>query len=160
MRVALFQPDIPQNVGAVLRLAACLDVPVDVIGPCGFPFSDAGLRRAGMDYAARARVHDHISWAHFQKGRQGRLVLATTAGALPFHDCAFRADDVLLFGRESAGVPDEVHRAAQARIVVPMAPGGRSLNVAMCAAIVLAEALRQTGTWPEPAPVSDPRPRP
>jgi tRNA (cytidine/uridine-2'-O-)-methyltransferase len=155
MRLALFQPDIPQNLGAALRLGACLGVPVDVIEPCGFPLSDKGVRRAAMDYQALAEVKRHDGWADFNAerlARGARLVLLTTRGALPLHDFAFRADDVLLFGRESAGVPEAVHQAAEARVVIPLMAGARSLNLATSAAIALAEALRQTNSFPKPAP--------
>jgi tRNA (cytidine/uridine-2'-O-)-methyltransferase len=153
MRLALFQPDIPQNLGAAIRLAACLGVGLDVIEPCGFPFSDAAVRRAAMDYAAIAQVKRHAGWAdfHADPARSGRLVLFTTKAASPFHDFAFRPDDVLLFGRESAGVPDEVHAAVDARLTIPMVPGARSLNLAVSAGIALSEALRQTGGFPRPA---------
>lgn len=154
MRLALFQPDIPQNLGAAIRLAACLGAPLDVIEPCGFPLSDAAIRRAAMDYGALADVTRHASWDRFhtQAGARGRLVLFTTRGATPLTDFAFRADDTLLFGRESAGAPDAVHAAAQARVFIPLAAGARSLNVVTAAAIGLAEALRQTGGFPTPAP--------
>lgn len=148
MRLALFQPDIPQNLGAALRLGACLGVPVDVIEPCGFPLSDRAVRRAAMDYAQRAEVQRHASWLRFLEAperTQGRLVLLTTRGAAPLHGFAFRHSDVLLLGRESAGVPLEVHEAADARLFIPLAPGARSLNVVTAAAIALGEALRQTG---------------
>ena len=149
MRLALFQPDIPQNLGAALRLGACLDVPVDVIEPCGFPLSDAGVRRAAMDYGALAEMTRHASWADFlaapERG-QGRLILFTTRGAGPFHAFEFRAGDTLLFGRESAGAPDEVHAAADARLFIPIE--GRSLNVTHAAAMALGDALRQTGGFP------------
>lgn len=150
MRLALFQPDIPQNLGAAIRLAACLGVALDVIEPCGFPLSDAAIRRAAMDYAAMAEVERHASWSHFEADarRKGRLVLFTTRGAEPFHDFAFRPDDILLFGRESAGAPDEVHAAAQARLFVPLVPGARSLNVVTTAALALGEALRQIKAFP------------
>jgi tRNA (cytidine/uridine-2'-O-)-methyltransferase len=148
MRVALFQPDIPQNLGAALRLGACLSVPVDVIEPCGFPLSDRAARRAAMDYAQRAEIVRHASWSRFlaapERGR-GRLLLFTTQGAEPFHSFQYRADDVLLFGRESAGAPPEVHEAADARLFIPLAAGARSLNVINAAAMALGEALRQTG---------------
>jgi len=152
MRVALFQPDIPQNLGAALRLGACLGVPVDIIEPCGFPLSDAAVRRSAMDYAARAEVSRHAGWGDFQaaaRGRRRRLVLFTTRGASAFQDFAFAPDDVLLFGRESAGVPDEVHAAADARLFIPLTPGARSLNVVTAAAVALGEALRQTGGFPK-----------
>ena len=122
MRLALFQPDIPQNLGAAVRLAACLGVALDVIGPCGFPLSDKPLKRASLDYAARQQLH--ASWSAFLADpvrREGRLVLFTTRGATPLHDFAFHAGDTLLFGRESAGAPEEVHAAAQARVVIPIA---------------------------------------
>jgi tRNA (cytidine/uridine-2'-O-)-methyltransferase len=151
MRLALFQPDIPQNLGAALRLGACLGVPVDVIEPCGFPLSDAGVRRAAMDYGQIADLTRHASWAAFLADRaraKRRLLLFTTRGAQDFHDFQFRPDDILLFGRESAGVPDEVHAAADARLIIPLAPGARSLNLTVSAAIALSEALRQTNGFP------------
>jgi tRNA (cytidine/uridine-2'-O-)-methyltransferase len=147
MRLALFQPDIPQNLGAALRLGACLGVPIDVIEPCGFPLSDRAVRRAAMDYAELAVVRRHASWSRFlaDPARAGaRLVLFTTAGDTPFHAFAYQPGDVLLFGRESAGVPDEVHQAADARLHIPLRPGARSLNLATAAAMALTEALRQT----------------
>lgn len=159
MRLALYQPDIPQNAGALLRLAACLDVGVDVIEPCGFVWSDRHLRRAGMDYIDRVDLARHRSWAAYADARRstaGRLVLLTTAAAITHIGFAFRADDTLMVGRESAGAPAAVHEAADARIRVPMAAGRRSLNVAMAAAIVLGEALRQTASYPgEPDDVGD-----
>jgi len=149
MRIALFQPDIPQNLGGSIRLTACLGAGLDVIEPCGFPLSDRALRRAAMDYADRAEVVRHDSWTAFRAARAGaRLVLFTTRAAEPLHRFAFRPDDVLLFGRESAGVPDEVHAAADARLVVPIRPETRSLNVVTAAAIALGEALRQTEGFP------------
>jgi tRNA (cytidine/uridine-2'-O-)-methyltransferase len=150
MRLALFEPDIPQNAGALLRLAACLGVAADVIEPCGFLWSDRHLKRAGMDYLDHVEVARHASWTRFMAARQqGRLVLLTTQGPTQYHRFAFRADDILLLGRESAGVPAAVHAAADARLRVPMRQGMRSLNVALAAALVLGEALRQTGQWPE-----------
>ncbi|ACG79282.1 rRNA methylase family protein [Phenylobacterium zucineum HLK1] len=151
MRLALFQPDIPQNLGAAVRLAACLGVPLDVIEPCGFPLSDRAVARAAMDYAARADVVRHAGWGDFRAASQGRLVLFTTRAAQPFQDFDFRPGDVLLFGRESAGVPDEVHAAADARLFIPLVAGARSLNVVTAAAMALSEALRQTGGFPTPA---------
>jgi tRNA (cytidine/uridine-2'-O-)-methyltransferase len=148
MRLALYQPDIAQNTGAILRLAACMGVGVDVIEPCGFVWSDARLRRAGMDYLERAALRRHASWQAYRGARSGRLMLLTTRGDTPLPRAAFRADDTLLLGRESAGVDDAVHAAADRRIVIPMAPGLRSLNVALAAALALGEALRQTGQWP------------
>jgi tRNA (cytidine/uridine-2'-O-)-methyltransferase len=149
MRLALYQPDIPQNAGALLRLGACLGVPLDIIEPCGFVLSDARLRRAGLDYLPRASFARHDSWATFQADRApGRLLLLTTRGDTPYHRFAFAADDTLLLGRESAGVPPAVHDSCDARLVIPMRPGMRSLNVALAAALVLGEALRQTGLLP------------
>ena len=145
MRLALFEPDIPQNLGAFIRLAACLGVPLDVIEPCGFPVADRRIRRAAMDYYDLATIVRHASWAAFGRDRPpGRLVLLSTAGAVPLPEAAFRADDILLLGRESAGVPAEVHAAADLRVRIPLRPGARSLNVALAAAMVLSEGLRQT----------------
>ena len=148
MRLALYQPDIPQNTGAILRLAACAAVGVDIIEPCGFVWSDTRLRRAGMDYLDRVDVVRHQSWRRFREIRDRRLVLVTTGGAVPYTAFQFDARDTLLFGRESAGAPREVHDAVDARLAIPMAPGLRSLNVALAAAMVLGEALRQTDGFP------------
>lgn len=149
MRLALFEPDIPQNTGAMLRLAACTGIAVDLIGPCGYLLDDRRLRRVGMDYLERVTLTHHESWRAFRAAMgetgAGRLVLLTTHGELPYFRFAFRDADTLLVGRESAGVPDEVHDAASARLVIPMRPGLRSLNVALASAMVLGEALRQTG---------------
>jgi tRNA (cytidine/uridine-2'-O-)-methyltransferase len=152
LRLALYQPDIPQNAGALLRLAACLAVEVDLIEPLGFLVDDRRLRRASLDYVAWKRVRRHASWDAFLAGRDPgcRLILLTTSGDVPFHRFDFAAGDTLLLGRESAGAPDFVHRAADARVVIPLAPGARSLNVALAGAIALAEALRQTGGLPQP----------
>ncbi|HSI01600.1 MAG TPA: tRNA (cytidine(34)-2'-O)-methyltransferase [Reyranella sp.] len=145
MRLALYQPDIPQNLGAFIRLAACLGTPLDIIEPCGFPVDDRRIRRAAMDYVDLARLQRHTSWATFRHDRApGRLVLLTTTGATGLPQARFERDDVLLVGRESAGVPAEVHDAADLRVRVPMQKGARSLNVALAAAVVLSEALRQT----------------
>ncbi|HUZ72746.1 MAG TPA: tRNA (cytidine(34)-2'-O)-methyltransferase [Stellaceae bacterium] len=150
MRLALYEPDIPQNAGAILRLGACLGVAVDIIEPCGFGLDDRRLRRAGLDYAARAALARHASWEDFLAARgTGRLILLTTAGDVAYHRFAYRGDDTLLLGRESAGVPAAVHRRADARLRVPLVPAARALNVALAAAIVLGEALRQTGSLPE-----------
>ena len=149
IRLALYQPDIPQNAGALLRLGGCLGVPVDIIEPCGFVMGDRQLRRAGMDYLALAEWRRHASWDSFLAERRGRLVLLTTKGSERYDRFAFAAGDTLLLGRESAGAPEEVHRAADARLRVPLRPGARSLNVALAAAIVLGEALRQTQLLPE-----------
>jgi tRNA (cytidine/uridine-2'-O-)-methyltransferase len=148
MRIALFQPDIPQNTGTILRLCACFNVEAHIIEPAGFPVSDKHFRRAGMDYLDQVSIMRHDSWSTFDQWRHGeglRLVLFSTKGALPYLGFRFAASDILLFGRESAGVPDEVVAAADARLVIPIAPGLRSLNVAMAAAMALGEALRQTG---------------
>ena len=148
MRVALYEPDIPQNAGTILRLAACLGIAVDIIEPCGFRLDDRRLRRAGLDYLARADWTTHRSWPAFRAGLAGRLVLLTTHGDVAYSDFVFDPRDTLLLGRESAGVPAEVHRAAAARLKVPMRPGARSINVALVAAMVLGEALRQCRRFP------------
>lgn len=154
--LVLFQPDIPQNTGTILRLAACMDVAVHVIEPAGFPLSDHALKRAGMDYLERVTMHRHVTFEAFETWRRTesrRLVLLTTAGSEPYHRFDFRDDDLLLLGRESAGVPSMVHAAADARLIIPLGSGMRSLNVAVAAAMVLGEALRQTGLFPAaPAP--------
>lgn len=142
--IAAYQPDIPQNLGALMRLSVCFDTPLHVIEPCGFPFSAKAVRKAAMDYAAEAEVIAHASWDAFQTNRpDGRLVLMTTKGAKPLWDHQFQPNDIILMGRESAGVPDEVHDAADARLLIPMPGGGRSLNIAMAAGIAVAEAARQ-----------------
>lgn len=148
MRLALFQPDIPQNTGALLRLAGCLGLGVDLIEPAGFVLSDRRLRRAGMDYLDLAPLTRHASWDAFLAARAGRLVLLTTRAETSFTGFAYAASDILLLGRESAGVPNAVHECADARIRVPMVPEARSLNVALAAAMVLSEALRQTDGFP------------
>jgi len=148
LRIALFQPDIAGNTGTILRMAACLGVAVDIIEPAGFDLSDRNLRRAGMDYLEMAALARHVDFERFQKWRGGeghRLVLFSTSAALPYTDFAFEDGDILLFGRESAGVPDHVREAADARLLIPMKGGGRSLNVALAAAMVLGEAVRQIG---------------
>jgi tRNA (cytidine/uridine-2'-O-)-methyltransferase len=153
MRIALYQPDIAQNTGTILRLAACLGVEAHIIEPAGFPTSDRAFRRAGMDYLDHVRLVRHLSWAAFETWRRERalrLALFTTRGERSYLDHRFGTDDILLFGRESAGVPDEVHAAADARLVIPMRPGLRSLNVAMACAMAVSEALRQTGGLPPP----------
>jgi tRNA (cytidine/uridine-2'-O-)-methyltransferase len=148
MRLALFEPDIPQNLGAFIRLSACLGVPLDVIEPCGFPVDDKRIRRAAMDYYDLAAIRRHASWNAFQRERKpGRLVLLTTAGATRFPEASFHTDDTLLLGRESAGVPAEVHAAADLRLRIPLQKSLRSLNVATAAAMVLGEALRQTNGY-------------
>jgi len=147
MHLALYQPDIAQNTGTILRLAACLRIEAHIIEPAGFPVSDRAFRRAGMDYLDQVTLRRHASWDAFEKWRRAeqlKLALFTTRGATSFLDHRY-GNDVLLFGRESSGVPDEVHAAADARLAIPMRPGLRSLNVAMACAMVAGEALRQTG---------------
>jgi len=148
MHLALYQPDIPQNTGTLLRTCACLDITLDIIEPCGFVFSDRHFKRSGMDYIEIADIVRHVSWQDFQVHHQvdhhRRLVLLTTRGAEAYTDFCFRDTDVLVLGSESAGVPGEVHDAVDARVTIPMAGGARSLNIAVAAAMVLGEALRQT----------------
>jgi tRNA (cytidine/uridine-2'-O-)-methyltransferase len=151
IRLALYEPDIAQNTGTILRLCACLGVEAHVVEPAGFPVSDRAFRRAGMDYLDHVDLKRHASWAEFDAWRRGqglRLLLFTTRGALSYLDHRYADGDVLLFGRESSGVSDEVHAAADARLKIPMRPGLRSLNVAMTAALAVGEALRQTGGFP------------
>lgn len=146
LTLALFQPDIPQNAGAMLRTCACLGVDAAIVQPAGFPVSDRHFRRAGMDYLDLVRIERHASWAAFEdwRARSGRrLVLLTTKGATSHVDFAFAPGDILMVGRESAGAPEEVHAAADARVTIPMNPGARSLNVAVAAAIAMGEALRR-----------------
>ncbi len=146
MRLALYEPDIPQNTGTIMRLAACLGVALDIIEPCGFLLSDKNLKRAGMDYLGQLDMVKHQSWPAFQAAQAGRrIVLLTTKTDKSFLDFTFEANDILLAGRESAGVPDGVHAACPARVTIPMAKGMRSLNVAIACSMVLSEALRQTG---------------
>ena len=148
MQIALFQPDIPQNTGTILRLCACLGAAAHIIEPAGFPISDRHFRRAGMDYLDHVTVMRHDSWSKFQQWRSDtghRLVLFTTKAASSYLDYRYQTADILLFGRESAGVTDEVAAAADARLLIPIKPGLRSLNVAMAAAMALGEAFRQTG---------------
>ncbi|KIZ47929.1 MULTISPECIES: tRNA (cytidine(34)-2'-O)-methyltransferase [Rhodopseudomonas] len=148
MRIALYQPDIPQNTGTILRLCACLNVEAHIIEPAGFPVSDRHFRRAGMDYLDQVTIVRHDSWSKFEEWRQAendcRLILLTTKGQQHYLDVQYRSSDVVLLGRESAGVPADVAAAADARVVIPIQAGLRSLNVAMAAAMVLGEALRQT----------------
>ncbi len=148
MRLALFEPDIPQNCGTLLRLAACLGLGVDIIEPCGFVWDDRRLRRAGMDYLEEVDVTRHASWATFREAFDGRLLLLTTQSEQPYTGFAFVGGDTLLLGRESTGVPPEVHEAAFARLTIPMRHGLRSINVALAAAMVLGEALKQTNGFP------------
>src|SRR5882762_1808448 len=148
MQLALYEPDIAQNTGTILRLCACLGVPAHIIEPAGFPVSDRTFRRAGMDYLDQVTLTRHVSWTEFEQWRRGEkhdLVLFTTRAATPYLSHRFSTHSVLLFGRESAGVPEAVHAAADARLTIPMRPGLRSLNVAMACAMVVGEALRQIG---------------
>jgi tRNA (cytidine/uridine-2'-O-)-methyltransferase len=155
LRIALFQPDIPPNAGTILRLAACLGVEAHLVEPAGFPTTDRAFRRAGMDYLDRVALTRHASWGEFEAWRRAeglRLVLFTTQGTTPYLAHRFRLDEVLLFGRESSGVPEQVDRAADARLVIPMRPGLRSLNVAIACAMAVGEALRQMDANGERAP--------
>lgn len=148
LRIALYQPDIPGNTGTILRLAACLGLAVDIIEPAGFDISDRNLKRAGMDYIAVAALTRHVNWERFEEWRATsgrRLVLASTTAAEPYTRFFFQPGDILLFGRESAGVPEHVHERADGRIIIPMIEGQRSLNVAMSVAMITGEAIRQTG---------------
>jgi tRNA (cytidine/uridine-2'-O-)-methyltransferase len=148
MRLALFEPDIPQNAGTLIRLGACLGVAVDIIEPCGFLLDDTRLKRAGMDYLELATVVRHTSWNAFVRATAGRMILLTTKASDSYIDFRFASDDVLVLGRESAGVPAHVHAAAAARLCIPMKQGLRSLNVALAGAMVLGEVLRQTKGFP------------
>lgn len=146
LRIALYQPDIPGNTGTILRMAACLGLAVDIIEPAGFDLSDRGLKRAGMDYLEQAALTRHLDWEHFNQWRLSenrRLVLLSTKAAQPYTDFSYRADDILMFGRESAGVPDHVHEISDERIIIPMVQGARSLNLALSVAMSSGEALRQ-----------------
>lgn len=158
LRLALYEPDIPQNAGTLFRLGACLGVPVDLIEPAGFDASDRNLRRAGLDYLAHLEITRHLSFRHFDRWRQEnghRLVLATTRSAGSHHRFAFHSGDIILLGRESAGVPETVHAAADARIGIPIRAGLRSLNIAVAGGILVAEALRQLDAFPPPGPKPD-----
>ncbi|ABS14336.1 tRNA (cytidine(34)-2'-O)-methyltransferase [Brucella sp. NBRC 13694] len=146
LRVALYQPDIPGNTGTILRMAACLGFAVDLIEPAGFDISDRSLKRAGMDYLEQATLTRHADWHHFEDWRlqaKRRIVLLSTKAAIPYTDYRFQENDILLFGRESSGVPDNVHNSADARLLIPMMPGARSLNLAVSVAMTAGEALRQ-----------------
>lgn len=148
MRIAIYQPDIAGNMGAILRLGACLGVAVDVIEPAGFAWSDRALARSGMDYAGAVEVRRHADWVAFEMQVRGRIVLLTTRGDIRLDDAAFRPGDTLLLGSEGSGVPAPVHARADVSLRIPLMPGMRSLNVAVAAGIVLGEALRQTAGWP------------
>lgn len=150
----MFQPDIPQNTGTLLRLGACLDIELDIIEPCGFIFSERTLKRAGMDYLGMVRYRRHHSWEHFLQYRAehpeeyGRIVLLTTHASEPYYNFEFRPNDIILMGRESAGVPEEVHQTADARLLIPMNRNARSINVAVSAVMVVGECLRQVNGFP------------
>ncbi|HVG51350.1 MAG TPA: tRNA (cytidine(34)-2'-O)-methyltransferase [Xanthobacteraceae bacterium] len=151
MRLAIYEPDIAQNTATILRLCACLGIEAHLIGPAGFPSTDRAFRRAGMDYLDLVTVVRHDSWAAFETARRAqnlRLILLSTKAETSYLDCRYEPGDILLLGRESAGVPDAVHAAADLRLRIPMRPGLRSINVAMAAAMVSGEALRQTNTFP------------
>jgi len=150
LRLALYEPDIPQNTGALFRLAACLGVEVDLIEPCGFLLDDRRLKRTVLDYAQDLAVRRHASWSAFLADRdpRSRIILMTTSGLTALHHFPFAAGDTILLGRETAGVPEHVHSRAAARVVIPLRPPARSLNVALAGAIALAEALRQTRLFP------------
>lgn len=146
LRIALYQPDIPGNTGTILRMAACLGLAVDIIEPAGFDLSDRGLKRAGMDYLEQAALTRHLDWEHFNHWRRSenrRLVLLSTKAAQPYTEFAYRNNDILLFGRESAGVPEHVHESCDERIIIPMVAGARSLNLALTTAMAAGEAMRQ-----------------
>jgi tRNA (cytidine/uridine-2'-O-)-methyltransferase len=148
LRIALYQPDIAGNTGTILRMGACLGVPIDIIEPAGFDLSDRALRRAGMDYLEMAVLTRHVDLARFEEWRRSedrRMILFSTRASQPYTQFAFADGDILLFGRESAGVPDHVHEMADARLVIPMKGGGRSLNLALSAAMAIGEAIRQVG---------------
>lgn len=150
MHIALYQPDIPPNTGTIIRMAACLDVTVHIIEPCGFPFGEKSFRRAGMDYIDQSKIIRHISWdAFLDVMGEKRIILLSTKAAEPYMDFKFEDDDILLLGRESAGVPDDVHKRADHRLIIPMTPDTRSLNIALSAAMVLGEALKQTNQFPK-----------
>lgn len=148
MRLALFQPDIPQNLGSAIRLSACFGVPLDIIEPCGFPLTDKALKRTAMDYGLLAEITRHSGWTAFCAALPGRLLLFTTRAPASVYDFAFEPGDTLLMGRESAGVPEEVHQRADHRLIIPIRPGARSFNLSTAAAMGLSEALRQTGGFP------------
>lgn len=148
MRIALYQPDIAGNVGAILRTAACIGLAVDLIEPMGFTWNEKAVARSGMDYVGAVEIVRHVDWAAFRDQVRGRIVLLTTKGAVRLDAATFQSDDVLLMGSEGAGVPDDVHARANLRVLIPMRPGLRSMNISVATAIVAAEALRQTDGWP------------
>ena len=154
MRLALFQPDIPQNTGTLLRLGACLNLPLDIIEPCGFIFNEKAMKRAGMDYLDIANYKRHNSWQDFLDYRKlhpeeyGRIILLSTHATTPYTAFKFHSNDIILMGRESAGVPKPIHDMADSRLLIPMTPQTRSINMAISAAMVISEALRQTDLFP------------
>lgn len=154
MRLALFQPDIPQNTGTLMRLCACLDLPIDIIEPCGFIFNEKAMRRAGMDYLDLVNYKRHDSWQDFLAFREqnpkeyGRIILLTTHATCAYTDFKFEPNDIILMGRESAGVPEIIHQIADSRLIIPMNSNARSINVAVSAVMVIGEALRQTNLFP------------
>ncbi len=154
MRIALFQPDIAANAGTIIRLGACMSVAIDIIEPCGFPFGDAALKRAGLDYIPKAMLTRHGSWPDFLASTSNRLVLATTKAVTDYCAIAYAPDDILLLGRETAGVPTDVAQACAVKIRIPMATQMRSLNVAIAAGMILGEMLRQTNAFPAITPIS------
>lgn len=155
MRLALFQPDIPQNTGTLLRLGACLDLPLDIIEPCGFIFNEKAMKRAGMDYLDMVSYKRHNSWEDFLTYRKehpkeyGRIILLTTHATITYTNFKFLPNDIILMGRESAGVPEAVHQLADSRLLIPMNQNARSINVAVSAVMVIGEALRQTDLFPK-----------
>ncbi len=150
MRLALFQPDIPQNTGTIMRLCACLEVPMDIIEPCGFVLSDKNLKRAGMDYLELLDLTRHTSWEAFKEHHKNkRLVLMTTKTNNAFTDFEFQPDDILIAGRESAGVPENVHNECDAHVTIPMSAQTRSINIAMASGMILGEGLKQVDGYPK-----------
>ncbi|NOZ41949.1 MAG: tRNA (cytidine(34)-2'-O)-methyltransferase [Alphaproteobacteria bacterium] len=148
MQIALFQPDIPPNTGTIIRMAACLNITVNIIDPCGFAFGEKSFRRAGMDYIDQGMIRRHKSWDHFVATTGScRIILLTTAATRLYTDISYRPDDIILLGRETAGVPEDVHRRADKRVIIPMAANRRSLNIAVATAMVTGEVLRQTGLF-------------
>ena len=151
VQLALYQPDIPQNLGSAIRLCACLDTPLDVIEPCGFPWNDRKIRQSGMDYMDAITINRHSSWDRFFENYHGkqRIILMTTKSPHNFTEFTFQPDDILLAGRESSGVPDDIHACADGRVIVPLKPGLRSFNIINASAMILSEALRQTDGFPK-----------
>ncbi|MCW9034998.1 MAG: tRNA (cytidine(34)-2'-O)-methyltransferase [Rhodospirillales bacterium] len=149
MEITLYQPDIPQNTGTILRMAACLNVPVNIIEPCGFVLDDKRMRRSGMDYLKDVDLSRYANWESYKQDCPGRQVLLSTKASVPYTNFQFQPGDTLILGRESAGVPGEIHNAVEARVLIPMVKEARSLNIAVSAAMVLGEAMRQVGSFPD-----------